>query len=157
MKKCYIFIAFELLILSIILLLTFFPTYNIFGYVHTIPSKHDPNLFITIVPNNIFNVLNDRFYSTFLKFIYILIFSLQIINVLYFLILIFIIYSYRDKHSIIRKLVVFGIFLNLSLEVLLLIAFYDEIILLFISFICLIFTFISFVIICIKKWRTSHA
>lgn len=78
-KKQILFLSIFSFAFSLFIFALFFPTLPIYGYVHQVPSG---DYSITIVPNTLFHVLKDNYYSQGLKASYIISFILQIINVL---------------------------------------------------------------------------
>ena len=68
-------------VVSCLLFALFFPTLEIFGSVHEVPSQNTGNT-ITITEEPLFNLLSNDYYSLGLKSAYILLFVFQIISVL---------------------------------------------------------------------------
>ncbi len=68
--------------LSLLILSIFFPLLPIWGYVHPLITNSEPLLTVTITQQDLFRVLNDTFYNTRLKIIYVFIMILEIISLI---------------------------------------------------------------------------
>lgn len=112
-KKKLLIFSILFLAINIIVLFCFFPTLQIFGYEHQVLTSTNPDLYITITANNLFNVLKDNFYSTSLKFAYIVSFILQLISFISSLMLLFyVIFSKKTNYYIfIIPSIIWAIFL----------------------------------------------
>ena len=107
--------------MNILLLCVFFPTMPIFGYKHSIPSGENQ---ITITEQPLFNVLNDSYYSSTLKFCYItsLIFQIITIIILFIALIVLITKAIKKNNyiimiisftlSIINSITIFVLFIN---------------------------------------------
>lgn len=81
-KKKILLFSSLFFVVNLVAFFCFFPTLHIYGYEHQILTSTDPELYVTITENTMFNVLKNDYYSSTLKSAYIISFVLQIISVI---------------------------------------------------------------------------
>lgn len=128
-------IQFISFVITLILIITFFPSYPIYGYVHEISSGNN-GLLITITHSTLVNVLKDNFYDLSIKILYVLIFSLQLLTLI--INLIFIISRFSKNNKINFIYYIFLLSTTVILELLLIIAFKNLFPIILIPIICFI-------------------
>jgi len=103
-----------LLIESVIELLLFFPTFEIFGYFHTVPATYDQTILIKISPTTLFSLLSDSYYSIGLKTSYVFMFIMQILTI--FMCVILLLFSFIKIKKECFKIVFFISIICLIIE-----------------------------------------
>lgn len=135
------------LIINTFILFCFFPSLEIYGFVHQVQTSYDPNLCITITETTLNNLLKDNYYSPLLKSAYVINFIFQIMALISSIILLLII---NQKKYSFDKLYIFTI-PNIILGILLIVLFNQTPIQLVIGIIFLIISITYFIYLLISN------
>ena len=129
------------LFISVLMISIVFPTYSIFGYNHSVLSSTDPDLYVTMTPMPLFNVISDGFYSLSLKTGYLLLFSFQIVSIIVSLLLLpSVVLDLRKSHFVLALISFCSLLIE---EILVCSFFYSNILVLSISVLCVCLTVVT--------------